>query len=110
MAYKELYLAHVPDAEPEKHKCVIETPKYKLFARIVRHQSQAVEVCRNLVEEEGIHSILLCPGFTHKDIAEIVEAVGQNVGVSVAREDSPSNRITAGVMEREGWFEEKGGD
>ena len=42
MAFKELFLAHVPDAEPEKHKCVIETPKYKLFARIDRPSTDCI--------------------------------------------------------------------
>jgi biotin synthase-related radical SAM superfamily protein len=108
MAFKVVFLAHAPDAEPEKHKCLIETSKYKLFVRVVQNQAQAVEVCQNLVEEEGIRAILLCPGFTHKNIAELAEAVGQNVGIFVARGDTPSNRVVAEVMEREGWFSEKG--
>ena len=107
MAFKVVFLAHAPDAEPEKHKCVIETSKYKLFVRVVQLQGQAVEVCQNLVKEEGIHSILLCPGFTHGNIAEIVEAVGTNVGVFVARGDGPSSRVSMQVMTREGWFSEK---
>ena len=104
MAFKVVFLAHAPDADPEKHRCVIETPKYKLFVRVVKNQGQAVEVCQNLVKEEGIHSILLCPGFTHGNIAEIAEAVGQNVGIFVARGDGPSSKVTTGIMEREGWF------
>lgn len=108
MAFKVLFLAHTPDAEPEKHRCVIETSKYKLFAVLVKDQNQAVEVCKKLVKEEGIHSILLCPGFTHRDIGEIAEAVGENVGVYVSRGDGPSNRVSMEVMKREGWFSEKG--
>ena len=107
MAFKVVFLAHAPDAEPEKHRCLIETPKYKLFVRVVKGQGQAVEVCQNLVKEEGIHSILLCPGFTHRNIAEIGEAVGNNVGVFVARGDGPSSRVSMEVMTREGWFSEK---
>ena len=104
MAFKGVFLAHVPDADPEKHRCVLETDMYKLFAVLVRSQSQAVEVCKRLVKEEGVHSILLCPGFTHRDIAEISEAVGKDVGVSVARGDGPSMRIAQETMKREGWF------
>lgn len=111
MAFKVVFLAHTPDAEPEKHRCVIETSKYKLFVVLVKDQDQAVEVCRKLVKMEGIHSILLCPGFTHKDVAEISEAAGENVGVFVARGDGPSLRITKEVMKEEGWSSEnkKGG-
>ncbi len=101
MAFRVVFLAHAPDAEPEKHRNVIETSTYKLFSVVVKDQVQAVEECRKLVKEEGIHSVLLCPGFTHSDIAEIVEAVGGNVSVAVARGDGPSSRISAEVRRRE---------
>ncbi|HDO42398.1 MAG TPA: hypothetical protein ENH03_05810 [Candidatus Bathyarchaeota archaeon] len=104
MAFKVVFLAHAPDANAEKHKCIIDTGKYKLFVVVVKNQDQAVEVCRKLVKEEGIHSVLLCPGFTHRDVAEIVKAVGENVGVFVARGDGPSHRASIEVMRREGWF------
>ena len=104
MAFKVVFIAHAPDAEPEKHQCVVETSKYKLLVRLVKNQKQAVEVCKRLVKEEGVHSILLCPGFTHQNVAEISEAVGENVGVSVARGDGPSSKVAKDVMKREGWF------
>lgn len=81
MAFKVLFLAHAPDGEADKHRCIIETPKYyKLFVVVVKNQKQAVELCQKFVKEEGIQSVLLCPGFTHRDIAEISEAVGENAG------------------------------
>ena len=86
MPFKVVFLAHAPDADPEKHRSVIDTGKYKLYSVVVKTQA---------VEEEGIHSILLCPGFTHKNISEIVEAVRMKAGVFVARGDGPSSRITA---------------
>jgi len=104
MAFKVAFLAHTPDADPEKHSSVVETSRYKLFVVLVRDQSQAVKVCKKLVQEEGIHSVLLCPGFTHKDVAEISEAVGENVAVAVARGDGPSTRVSRAIMMREGWF------
>jgi Family of unknown function (DUF6506) len=104
MAFKSAFIAHAPDGDSEKHRCVIETSKYKLFVVVVQNQREAVQVCQNLVKQEGIHSILLCPGFTHENVAEIAEAVGGNVGVFVTRGDGPSNRITQEVKEREGWF------
>jgi len=104
MPFKTLFLAHTPDADPEMHKSVIETSKYKLFVALVRNLNQAIEVCKRYAKDEGIHSILLCPGFTHKEIAEISEAVGKNVGISVARGDGPSGRIAMEVMKKEGWF------
>ena len=104
MAFKVAFVAHAPDGDAEKHRCVIETGKYKFFAVVARDQKQAVEACRKLAQDEGIHSICLCPGFTHRDIAEIAETVGEKVSVTVARGDGPSNRIVQEVMKREGWF------
>ena len=51
-------------------------------------------MCKSLVREEGIHLILLYPGFTHENVAGIAEVVGKNAGVFVARGDGPSIRIT----------------
>jgi hypothetical protein len=104
MAFKSLFLAHVPDARPDKHRCVVKTDMYELFAVLVRDQKEAVDVSKRLVKEEGIHSIIMCPGCTHADVAEISEAVGKDVAVSVARGDAPSMRAAQVVMEREGWF------
>lgn len=104
MVFKVVFLAHAPDAKPEKHKCIIETAKYKLFVVVVKNQDQAVKVCKKLVKEEGIHAVLLCPGFTHRNVAEIAEAVGENVGVFVARGDGASHRVSMEIMKREGWF------
>jgi len=101
MAFNVVFLAHAPDADPEKHRCVVETSVYRLFSVVVRNQVQAVDVCKQLVRDEGIHSVLLCPGFTHRDVAEIVEAVGPNVAVAVARGDGPSSRVSAKVRRRE---------
>ncbi len=105
MAFKVLFLAHSPDAEPEKHQALIETGKYKLFVQVVRNQEQAIAVCKKLFMEEGIHSVLLCPGFTHQQVAEIFQALEGKVGVNVARGDGPSSRIALEVMRKEGWFE-----
>lgn len=103
MAFKVVFLVHAPDAEPEKHKCVIETSTYKLFVVAVKSQDQAVEVCKKLAKEEGVQSILLCPRFTHTDVAEISEAIGENVGVFVARGDGPSNGVSRIIRKREGF-------
>ena len=101
MAFRVLFLAHAPDADPKKHRCIIETNKYKLYSLVVRDQSQAVEECKRLVEEESIHSVVLCPGFTHRNVAEIVDAVGVGVAVSVARGDGPGNRVSMEIRKRE---------
>lgn len=104
MAFKVLFLAHAPDADKEKHRSTIATGMYQLFSVVVRNQAEAIEVCRNFVEKENIDSVLLCPGFTHSDVAEIVKAVGSNVAVSVARGDGPSGKVSLAARRREGYL------
>ncbi|MFX1486376.1 MAG: DUF6506 family protein [Promethearchaeota archaeon] len=103
MVFKVAFIAHTPDADPENHKWQVGTSKFRLFIRLVKSQAEAINASERLLKEEGIHSILLCPGFTHKDVAEIKEAVGENVGVSVARGDGPSNRVSMNILKKEGW-------
>jgi len=107
MAFKVLFLAHAPDADKEKHRSAIATGMYQLFSVVVRNQAESIEVCRDFVEKENIDSVLLCPGFTHGDVAEIVKAVGSNVAVSVARGDGPSGRVSLEARKREGYLAKK---
>ena len=104
MSFKAAFIAHTPDADPKKDRCQLSTSMYNLFVVLVKDQKQALTECSNLVKDEGIHSVLLCPGFTHQDVAEIKEVVGENVGVTVARGDGPSTRITTAILRQGGWF------
>jgi len=104
MAFKTLFLAHAPDADMEKHRCFIDTGKYQLDVVIVKSQAEALEVCTRLFREKQVESILLCPGFTHRDIAEIVQATENRVAVCVARGDGPSNRISQEALKKAGFF------
>ena len=104
MAFTALFIAHAPDADPERDRALIDTGVYRLFTVVVKDQEQALDVCRRMVVEEGIHSVLLCPGNTHEDVAGIAAAVGEGVSVSVARGDARSMRVAAKAMEEAGWF------
>ncbi|MFP3871639.1 MAG: DUF6506 family protein [Candidatus Aenigmatarchaeota archaeon] len=104
MKFKTLFVAHVPDADPNEHRNVLETDLYKLYTCLVKDQKEALEICKEHAGEESIHSILLCPGFTNEDVAEISREVGEEVGVSVARGDGPSGRIAKEAMAKADWF------
>jgi DNA-binding LacI/PurR family transcriptional regulator len=104
MAFKTLFLAHAPDADKEKHRCFVDTGKYQLDVIIVKNQAEALEVSTRLFREKKIDSILLCPGFRHKDIAEIVAATENKVAVCVARGDHPSSQISHEALKRAGFF------
>jgi len=107
MAFKVLFLAHAPDAQTAKHRNAINTGMYQLFTVVVKNQAEAVGVCKNYVEMENIDSVLLCPGFTHRDVAEIVKVAGNNVAVSVARGDGPSGKVSLEARKREGYLGKK---
>ena len=104
MAFKTLFLAHAPDADKEQHRCFIDTGKYQLDVVIVKNQAEALEVSTRLFKEKQIESILLCPGFTHKDIAEIVAATDSKVAVCVSRGDGPGGRLSQEALKRAGFF------
>lgn len=101
MAFKTVFIAHAPDADPVRHNNLIETGRYKLYSFVVRTQGEAVKVCKDLYEKEKIDSVLLCPGFTHKDVAELFEALDNKVAVCVSRGDGPSSKITDPVLQKE---------
>jgi hypothetical protein len=101
MAFKALFIAHAPDADAEKHRTLIETGKYKLYTVVVKTQEEAIRIAKEIHDKDNIDSILLCPGFTHRDVGEIFDALEGKVGVTVARGDGPSSNITAPVLKRE---------
>lgn len=103
MPFRVLVLAHAPDADQKTHRSAIDTGKYQLFTVVVKTQAEAVNVCREYVEGKAIDSVLLCPGFTHRDVAQIADAVGPSVGVSVARGDGPSGRVAKEARQRAGY-------
>jgi len=101
--FKTAFIAHVPDADPQRDRCKIETSLYELTSILIKDDDQAIKVCQELAKD-GVHSIILCPGFTHKAIARIIDAIGENIGISVARGDDTSTRIALKAMEEAGWF------
>jgi len=103
MAFRALFLSHAPDADKDVHRCEINTGMYRLWTVVVRGQDEAVEVASQFAQKEGIDAVLLCPGFTHADVAEIKAAVGDRVAVGVARCDGPGGRVSAAARKREGY-------
>lgn len=102
--FKAAFIAHVPDADSAKHRCKLATSLYELTSVLVRDDEDAVKVCKELARQEGVKSFLLCPGFTHTSIARIVDAVGKDTSVNIARGDGPSNQVALRIMNEVGWF------
>ena len=107
MAFKVLFLAHAPDAGKDRHRSLIDTGMYRIFSVVVKTQKEALDVCREFLKDEGIDSILLCPGFTHNDVAEIATLAGDGVAVAVARGDGPTGRASLAARKREEYMAKK---
>ena len=110
MAFRVLFIAHAPDADKEIDRSIIDTGMYQLFTVVVKSQEVAVEVSSDFIKRENIDSILLCPGFSHSDVAEIAKMVGSDVAVAVARGDGPSSKVSQEARKREGYFIKRGKD
>ena len=104
MPFTALFIAHAPDADPAVHRGLVDTGLYRLFSVVVRDTDQAIAVSRELIDTEGVQSILLCPGNSHDDVARMAAAAGPDISVSVARGDARSGRVAAKAMQEAGWF------
>lgn len=101
MAFKALFLSHAPDADYKKHNSTIDTGRYTLFTFVVKDQEEAIKVSKDVHAREIIDAVILCPGFSHADVAEIFEALDGGVSVNVSRGDGPSNKLSAPKIQKE---------
>ena len=104
MAFRVLSLSMSPDADHGKHRCEIDTGKYRLATVVVKNPAEGAEVCREFMGQVGLDSVLLCPGFTNQDVADIAKTVGPDVGVGVARVDGPGGKAAIEAMKKAGFF------
>jgi hypothetical protein len=104
MPFTAAFIAHSPDADPATHRSVVATGLYTIHTVVVRDQAQSLAVAKELVEEHGVQSLLLCPGHSNEDVGQIAAAVGESISVSVARGDPRGGRVAAQAMEAAGWF------
>jgi hypothetical protein len=108
MAFKSAFVIMSPDGDPKRHRASIKTSKMELITVVVELMNfdQAVDVCKDLVHNEGVQAIILCPGFQHEAVGRVANAVGQGVAVNVARGDVASGTIIGKILVKEGWFPE----
>ena len=109
MAFKSAVVVMAPDGDPNRHRATIKTPKLELTTVVIELMNfdQAVKVCQDLVQKQGVQSFIFCPGFTHQALAKIASAVGEKVSINVARGDVPSTMITGEILTKEGWLSEE---
>jgi len=104
--FKEACVIMAADGDPKKHRTTIKTSKLELTTVVTElgNFDQAVEVCKDLVQKQGVQAFILCPGFTHQAIAKIANAVGGRAAINIARGDVPSTNMVGEILTKEGWF------
>lgn len=108
MAFKAGFVVMALDGDPKIHRASIKTSKLELTTVLVElmNLDQAVDVCKDLVQNQGVQALILCPGFSHEAVAKVRDAVGEKIAIDVARGDVPSTQITGEILAKEGWFPE----
>lgn len=102
--FRTAFVAMAPNADPARHRSVVETPIYSLTTILVRNEDEAVDICRELVRKDGVRSFILCPGFTNRGVARVADAAGEGISINVARGDGPSNAVAHKIMSDVGFF------
>ena len=103
MAFKVAVILGAPDADPDRDISLLNTSSIEVTTVLIQHSDieRIIAICRDLVQQKGIQSFILCPGFTHQAVARIAGAVGPEVSVNIARGDGPSHEASKKIRTRE---------
>ena len=85
-AMKMAFMALVPDADPEKHRCTLETGLVEFIVLFVANMNQAIDTAKQLADQ-GCSVIELCGGFGHSMTGKIADAVRGKAAVGSVRFD-----------------------
>jgi hypothetical protein len=84
MSLKAAFIFVAPEADPKKHRAVVETPVVVLTVVGVPTYDAAVEAAKILVDEGNV-ALELCGGFGIEGTAAVKAAVGGRAAVGVVR-------------------------
>jgi len=108
MAFKAASIVVALDGDPTQHRSTIKTGtiEHTTVLTPLKDPDSVPRVAKELVQEHGVQSLTLCPGYTHDVVAKVREAVGPEVAINVARGDVPSTMMLVQVLRKEGWIPE----
>jgi hypothetical protein len=86
MTTKAAFIFVAPEADPQKHCAVIESPVIELSVFGVKNYQEAEEAAQKLVAD-GVTAIELCAGFGSEGTARIARAVKGKAVVGAVRFD-----------------------
>ena len=96
MKFNTMYVSKWSDGDPGDTR-VIDTPTFTLHSMVLGDGCSRAEVIADYCKRNTIHSVVLCPGFSHSMVAEVAAALGSSVSVAVSRADGPGSEITGPV-------------
>ena len=102
-ALKELFIIKVPQVDSDTARTEIILPHYEFYTVLVEDYQMALDEGQKIVNEKNIHAVILCAGFNNEEVGGITHALGDKVGVLVARGDSRSSAIVNQAIEDAGW-------
>jgi hypothetical protein len=104
--FKAANIIMAMNADPRRHRATIKGDQFEYTTVVIPvfNFDQAAQVCKDLVEKEGVQAIDLCPGFSHEGVAKIRNIIGEGVPINVSRGDVPSTMMTAQILAKEGWL------
>lgn len=99
MKFNTLYVSKWADGDPKVTR-VIETPTFSLHSMAAGDSCDRTKVIAAYCRKHGISSVVLCPGFTHRMVADVARALEGEASVSAARSDGPGSAISGPVREQ----------
>jgi hypothetical protein len=83
---KLAFIALVPDADPEKHRCTMTTGMVELTVQLATNMKQAIDMAKQLADQ-GCSAIELCGAFGNAMTGRIADAVRGKATVGSVRFD-----------------------
>jgi hypothetical protein len=98
MKLKCAYIFCVPGCDPKRHNAIIDAPMVKMWVIGVNDQEEGVNVCKKLVNEDGVQLIELCGDWGYSGAAKVQEAIGENAVVGAIFHQVKNTPKLAGIL------------
>ena len=99
MKFNTLYVSKWTDGDFTDVR-VIKTESYSLHSMVAGDSCDRIAEIGKYIKANNIHSVVLCPGFTHQMIAQVVGEAGTDVAVAASRADGPGSLVSAAVRNK----------
>ncbi len=99
MKFNTLYVSKWTDGDFTDVR-VIKTMSYSLHSMVAGDSCDRIAEIGKYCRANNIHSVVLCPGFTHQMVADVAKEVGAEISVAASRADGPGSLASAVVRNK----------